>query len=56
MSVQGLKAGALTRKHHFLGSQGCALLKMGYYFTGSNKTPWGVAVVSMVTLNVKQGV
>ena len=25
------------------------LLKMGCYFTGLNKTPWGVAVVSMVT-------
>jgi len=32
---------------HALGYH--TLLKMGCYFTGLNKTPWGVAVVSMVT-------
>jgi len=29
---------------------------MGCYFTGLNVTPWGVAVVSMVTLDVKLGI
>ena len=28
------------------------VLKMGCYFTGLNKTPWGVAAVSMVTLKL----
>jgi len=32
-----------------------ALFKIGCYFTGLNITPWGVAVVSMVTFDVKQG-
>ena len=35
---------------------GYTLLKMGCYFTGLDITPWCVAVVSMVTLDVKLGI